>query len=327
MSSPRRAVASSPAAARARGWRRRARLWRAHRREFESRLTWIFGSPRSGSTWLLNLLDEHEGILTINEPLIGWYLGPFLSDLPTGDASTLDRTNFTVRRVQREYEGSFFADRFTDVWQPGLARMMRERFYEHAVRTAGPAAPRQRQIVIKEPNGSQSADLIMAALPAARLLFLLRDGRDVVDSELAGNLQGAWVNRDFPGLRGVGESERLWFVTQSAHKWLWRTEVVQQAFRQHAGPKLLVRYEQLQASTEAELRTLLAWLGLPSADDEVRRWIAKYSFEQLDSGLAGPRKFFRAASPGAWRENLRPEEQAAVHEVIGAKLLELGYEP
>ena len=83
----------------------------------------------------------------------------------------------------------------------------------------------------------------MAAMPRSRLLFLLRDGRDVVDSDLAANKQGSWIGREFPGARGISPAERLDFVVQSAHKWLWRTEVVQAAFAAHPGPKQMVRYE------------------------------------------------------------------------------------
>ena len=260
----------TPAGAKARSLRRAFRLRRAHSSDFESRLTWIFGSPRSGSTWLLTLLAEHDSIVPVNEPLIGWYLGPFLCDLPTGDATALDVSNFTLRRVQRYTSDAFFSDHFSDVWTPGLGRMMRERFYEHARRASVNPRSADTRIVIKEPNGSQSADLLMRSLPQARMLFLLRDGRDVVDSELAGNLEGSWVTREFPGLRGVPESERLGFVIQSAHKWLWRTEVVQEAFRDHKGPKHLLRYEQLRDDTAMHLQALFDWLGLPVGDDELR---------------------------------------------------------
>ena len=209
--------------------------------DFESSLTWVFGSPRSGSTWLLLMLSRHPAVVPINEPLIGWYLGPFLCDLPGFDASALSLSNFTLRRVQRNKPDQFFAHEFSDVWKPDLARMMRRRFHAHALNSNSPVPPSERRVVIKEPNGSQSADMIMSILPRARLLFLLRDGRDVVDSELAANKEGSWVSKGFPGVSGISASERQAFVVQSAQKWLWRTEVVQQAYRDHPGPKLLIR--------------------------------------------------------------------------------------
>src|SRR3954466_15243190 len=67
----------------ARRWRTAIGFWalrhgRVADRDLESRLVWVFGSPRSGSTWLLRLLAEHESVVPVDEPLIGSYLGPFM---------------------------------------------------------------------------------------------------------------------------------------------------------------------------------------------------------------------------------------------------------
>jgi hypothetical protein len=301
------------------------RVHPAHSRGFEGRLVWIFGSPRSGSSWLLRLLAEHPVVVPVNEPLIGFYLGPFLSDLPGGAAETMDCSTFTIRRVQSQKQAQFFAEQFSDVWVPGLGRLLRERFYAHATRLGSQVSPRERIVVIKEPNGSQSADVIMRSLPQSKLVFLLRDGRDVVDSELAANLEGSWAPREFPGLRGIRESERLPFVIQSAHKWLWRTEVVEAAVRAHRGPTHLVRYEELLADPHAELRRLLNWLQLEVDHDLLAEQIARNAFERAPA--TGPDQFHRSASPGGWRVNLSPEEQAAVDRILGTKLRKLGYEP
>lgn len=137
-----------------------------------------------------------------------------------------------------------------------------------------------------------SADMIMDALPRSRFLFLLRDGRDVVDSELAANRKGSWVTKDFPGARGVDEADRLEFVAQSAWKWLWRTEVVQRAFASHSGPKTVLRYEDLRADPLTHVRSLFSWLGLSASDLELRRIIELYEFERLSEGERGERASF-----------------------------------
>jgi Sulfotransferase family len=292
--------------------------------DFETRLVWVFGSPRSGSTWLLQLLGDHEAIVPINEPLIGWYLGPFMCDLPAMSAEQLDTSNFTLRRIQKGNRPSFFAEEFADVWMPGLATMMRERFHAHAARYPAARPLSRTWVVIKEPNGSQSADLIMRALPRSRLLFLLRDGRDVVDSELAANSKGSWVGREFPGSAGV--DDRVEFVVQSAKKWLWRTEVVEAAYAAHHGPKHMVRYEDLRADPTTHMRRLFDWLEVDIGDSELAAMIEKRAFEALPSEVRGPDQFFRAAKPGGWRDNLNGAEQEALERVIGPKLRELGYD-
>jgi Sulfotransferase family len=295
-------------------------------RDFESRLVWLLGSPRSGSTWLMRLLASHEAVIPFNEPQIGTYLSPFMCDLPGMHAQDFDASNFTIRRIQSSAKFQFFSEEFRDVWLPGLGKLMRERFLAHALRYPAEGPLSRTVVAIKEPNGSQSADLIMAALPRSRLLFLLRDGRDVVDSELAANLEGSWVGSVFPGVRGVTAAERLRFVVQSAHKWLWRTSVVQEAYAAHPGPKLLVRYEELRSEPGSELRQILDWLGLDMPEPELRELVERLSFERIPAEARGPKQFSRTAKPGHWRESLSDEEQAAVLEVIAPKLRELGYE-
>jgi hypothetical protein len=295
------------------------------RGSIESRLLWLLGSPRSGSTWLLQMLGEHRQVVPVNEPLIGWYLGPFLSDLPGWDASALTLENFSLRRVQQNKRDQFFCEEFRSTWLPHLRRMMRDRFLEQAVRYPAGAPISRSVIAIKEPNGSQSADILMAALPKSRLLFLLRDGRDVVDSELAANLKGSWVSAEFAGGGGITADARIAFVRQSAQKWLWRTEVVEAAFAAHVGRKLLLRYEDLLADTQTEMTALLEWLELEADPDVVRGLVEQHEFDQLPAELRGPDRFFRAASPGGWRDNLTPAECEAMDEVLGAKVRALGY--
>jgi hypothetical protein len=227
-------------------------------RTIEERLIWVFGSPRSGSTWLLRILGDHDGVVPVNEPMLGWYLGPFLSDLPGFGTAELDSYNFTLRQVQDEKRSQFFAGEFEDVWRPALGRMICERFAAHTLRYPPKGgAPERALVLIKEPNGSQSADIIMSALPRARFLFLLRDGRDVVDSDLAAHQAGAWVTKEFPGAQGISEDDRHAFVVQSARKWLWRTEVTQRAYDAHPGPKLVMRYEEILADSKGQMRLLL----------------------------------------------------------------------
>jgi hypothetical protein len=297
----------------------------ARARRLERRIVWILGSPRSGSTWLLSTLAEHEAVIPVNEPLIGTYLGPFLGDQPGMDPEALDLSNFTLRRLQRDVSPQFFAEEFRDVWQRDLGAMIRNRLHAHALRHPARAARRRSVVIVKEPNGSQSADVIMGALPRSRLLFLLRDGRDVVDSELAGARPGSWASRQFPGLVGIADSGRLDFARRSALKWLWRTEVTEAAFAAHPGPKHLLRYEDLRADPLPRVRAVLDWLGLALADADLERTVARHSFEEIPAELRGDDQFARSASPGAWREGLSEEERAEVERLIGPKLRALGY--
>jgi hypothetical protein len=290
----------------------------------ESRVIWLFGSPRSGSTWVRQMAAEHPAIEVMDEPTIGYHLSPFLSNEPGYRPEDLDLGTFTLRRVVAGNPNRFFAAKYEDVWLPALRRMLNDRLFAHLEREASPAAARRQLLLVKEPNGSQSADVIMRAQPTARLLFLLRDGRDVVDSELASFAVGGWQERSFPHMRGVDEAQRLNFVIHSAHWWLWRTQVVEAAFAEHRGPKLLLRYEDMLREPQRHLGELFEWLGVPLEPADVAAIADHHAFARLPD--RGADRQNRSATPGAWRENLGSDARAALEDILGAKLRELGYE-
>jgi hypothetical protein len=289
------------------------------RRTIERQLVWIFGSPRSGSTWLLSMLNEHPRVVPVDEPLIGLHLAPFVADRPGSFAEDLDIDNFSFNRLAAGGNGYFFSERFRSIWQPLLGDLIRGRFAPVARRSGS-----RSLLVIKEPNGSQAADMILRALPRSRLLFLLRDGRDVVDSEVAAFMAGSWMSARYPMIRGIEPQDREKFVVQAAYKWGWQTEVVQQAFAEHPGPKLLMRYEDLLIDTATHLGDAFEWLGLEVGETELAGIAERHSFGQVvDKGAL---RFHRAARPGDWRQNLSAAERALVEDAIGAQLEKLGYE-
>ena len=73
-------------------------------------------------------------------------------------------------------------------------------------------------------------------------------------------------------------------------------------------------------------RPLVDWLGMRRSDAELRVAISDNAFEAIPETKKGPGTQWRAASPGLWREHMNPEERRAIEEVIGPKLVELGYD-
>jgi hypothetical protein len=272
------------------------------------------------------MLADDPRVVPVNEPLIGMYLSPFLSDQPGWTYEELDAGKFTMRQVQASKPHQFFAAEFADVVDPGLGRLLRDRFLAQVVRYP-PEAPLSKAVaVVKEPAGSQSADLISKALPRSRLLFLARDGRDVVDSALAANLAGGWATRDFPGAKGVDEARRLDFVAEQAHKWLWRTEMVQAAIASHPGPTLTLRDADLLADPADRLAEVFDFLGLAVDGAAVSRIVTDHAFDSIAADKRGSEQFYGAATPGLWRENLNEDERETVNRILGPTLAALGYE-
>jgi len=283
----------------------------------EEKLVWILGSPRSGSSWLLRLLGGQPEVAPVNEPYLGAHLVPVGGEVEAGEY---------YEHGDRAGDASYF---FARDYMPTLRPLLHElvlRGFDNQLRQMG-HHPVPRWVVIKEPNGSHAADTIVSLLPRSRVLFLLRDGRDVVDSLVDAMLgsESWWAERT----RQLGRppQERLSFVAQNSMLWVSRTMASQRAYELLAeGQRLLVRYEELLADTPAQLRRIFDWLGLELSDRSLAALVKKHAFESAPRDRRGPGKPMRAATPGLWRENLTEDEQRRMHEVMGAKLAELGYE-
>jgi hypothetical protein len=180
-------------------------------------------------------------------------------------------------------------------------------------------------MLLKEPHGSEGADLLAGVLPQSRLLLLVRDGRDVVDSELDSIAPGGWSSYAV-STENLGEGDRLRLIEQQAMRWVLRTRVSHQAYGRHdESRRLLLRYEELLADTETHVRRIIDWLGL-SAPPNLGEIVAGAAFSKLPVERRGPGQFARAASPGLWRERFTIAEQDVLTRVMGEQLAVLGYE-
>jgi hypothetical protein len=283
----------------------------------EKRLVWIFGSPRTGSSWLMKLMSESPEILTIDETYLPLHLVPVSHTIPDGE--------YLEKGTRAEDPNFFFALRYLPELRPELRTLILRGLQRQVREIGGGRSP--QWVVIKEPNGSHGADTMLSLLPRSRMLYLLRDGRDVIDS-LADALlgQNSWWRQSQQHIAAKVTESRLAFVRQHAGLWLHRTNAVQRAFASlPEQQRLLVRYEEMLDHTPAELGRILRWLGVNIDSEAVSRIVARHAFDAIPDGEKGPGKMARAASPGLWRSRFTHEERQILEEVMGEKLRELGY--
>jgi hypothetical protein len=313
---------------------------------FESRLVWILGAPRTGSTWLLRMLinpwilargtasgmraplprrgRQLPDVVPMDETYLLHHLAP-LRPLKGDPGEQPPPDAFVVNGDRRADPGYFFSDEYEGTWQPELRRLVLARLHAQSQRSAREHGLTDPLVLIKEPNGSHAAELLMSLLPRSRMIFLLRDGRDVIDSLLDARAAEGWIG---PGNMDLNDpAERLAYVRRQARLWLNCTNATRSAYAAHPDEqRWMVRYEDLRSSTFDALRPLADWLGLGTDDAGLRDAIEANAFEAIPRRMKGPGTPRRAATPGLWRENLTAAEQAAMEEIIGPKLAELGYE-
>jgi hypothetical protein len=287
------------------------------------RLAWILGSSRSGSTWLLRMLRATGEVVPIDDPHIGHHLGIW-RPIPLAWAAADEQPELTtLTEVKRSKPDYFFSDRYRDDWMPALRALIAARFASQAREVAAAEGIDEPTIVVKEP-GSHAAGLLLELFPSAGLVFLLRDGRDVVDSWVDAYQGGSWAQEE--GAFAVAPHGRLALIRWLASVWVFRTDAVQRAFASHdPARRVLVRYEDMLKDTAGQLKRVTETLRLRAGEEQVAEAAKEEEFERVAPGERGDGKEIRAATPGAWRENLSRHERRAMLEILEPKLRELGY--
>ncbi len=315
------------------GTRLRSRMAAWHRRRFleqpgfealESRIVWIFGSPRSGSTWLLEMLGEARapGVATIDETWAGELFNRTFAWPKDGTLKLV-----SSRNSHATLAGWVLSPERESLWAPVMRAFLLEGFEDQLARGQARTDWDDPYLVVKEPNSSEAADVLVSLTPRSRIIFLQRDGRDVIDSMADHFTTASWGAPKDLGWDQLSQEEREKLIIGSAASWVYRTETVQRACAQ-VGPDaaLTVRYEDLLADTPEELERIGRWLGVETPPGWASDVAARHAFERIPEDQRGSGKFHRAATPGLWREHMTVAEQQLMRDAMNEKLRELGYE-
>jgi hypothetical protein len=287
-------------------------------------LAWIFGSSRSGSTWLLRMLSELERVIPIDDPHIGHHLGVW-RPIPLAWATAKDPPKLgTLADFKRQKRDYLFSDSYRDTWMPQLRELISTRFEAQAAQDIADAGGIEEPIVVVKEPGSHAADSIMELFPDSALIFLLRDGRDVVDSWLDAYRDGSWATDE--GAYPLDDTGRPALIRWQSSVWLHRTEVVQETYaRTDPGRRVLIRYEEMRDDPIAALRGICGMLDIDATDGQLEEIAGTHSFSSVPKADKGAGREIRRADPGGWANHMSREEIIEMHEILAEKLDELGY--
>jgi LPS sulfotransferase NodH len=282
----------------------RSRLRGSSRGMRPEHIVWIFGTGRSGSTWLGSMMEGLDGCAMWNEPLVGNLFG-----------------NFHYFRVGRSKTGRHYilGEPYKETWIGPMRDLV-----------LGGAAARFPEVVeggyliVKEPNGSIGAPLLMEALPESRMIFLIRDPRDVVASSMDARSEGSWLSerREAQGRASKRDRNPNVYVRMRANSYVQQIEKTRQAYRAHGGRKVLVRYEDLRADTLATMKRIYSELEMPVDERELARSVEKNAWENIPEEEKGEGKKRRKAKPGGWREDLTARQVEIVEDITAPLLNE-----
>jgi hypothetical protein len=271
-------------------------------------LVWVFGTARTGSSWLSAIMGEIEGYSRWHEPLVGHLFG-----------------NLYYERAGHRGEDEHFilGDRHRELWLGAVRKFVLDSAAARFPEVAGGG-----YLIVKEPQGSMGAPLLMEALPESRMILLVRDPRDVVASNLDAHQKGTWTadlmrkgGKEKPP--SLAESRPDAFVKGQARRYVRDVGNSKLAYDAHRGRKALVKYEDLRAETIGTMKRIYSALEMPVDEAELARSVEKNSWENVPEEEKGEGKFHRKAKPGGWREDLTPEQVEIVEGVAGSLLREL----
>ena len=246
--------------------------------KLDERLVFVVGSPRSGTTFLAGAIGSLPGFVDLGEVPPLKAAVPELVDLPAPEAARRLRRILTVAR------------------RVGLVGAVRA--------------------VEQTPELAHLVDVVQDAYPEARIVHIVRDGRDVACSLLEKPwLRPRQTQSDDAGL-AYGVYARFWVEPDRREEfervsdarraaWAWRRYVT--AARSSSASLIEVRYERLAEAPDQVAGVLAA--GLDVSRDELTAALARV----------------HGSSVGRYRRDLDDEQLADVLAEAGDLLAELGY--
>ncbi len=280
----------------------------------------VIGAPHSGADLFGRALKQSAGFhVTIGQEAVQGVVYAFARSP-------------SIQRGRSDAAATVLRDAFAQSWQvTAHCCLTCSPFCREAGRVTGPSCCVKDRDIVRygdaSPDLMYCADALVGAFPDARLVQIVRDGRDVVAAMLTDPRALAWfkpgranVETEFPNPFFGIETEHdleIWPELSAAGKCAmrWRGAVRAMArLRTSLSAQQLatLRYETMVQQPAATAAAMSGFVGDkvgPVAVPAVRR--------------DGP----SAAEPGTWRRQLTPAQLTEIESVAGADLRRVGYLP
>ncbi len=253
-------------------------------------IAFIIGCARSGTSIVGELLGAHEDVLYVFEAHNVWEIAP-----PPPDGSH--------RLLSKDAT-------------PTIRGAIRKVFTELLARSS------KKIIVEKCPRNALRVPYVRTIFPEAKLIHVIRDGKDVTCS-LRPGLSSGWKHLKPPKWQELADEPLLVRCAKT-----WRDVVTITLDDLRHTPHFQLKYEDLVKQPAEMSRRLRDYLNLPGCismaafEKNVQDSTSNSYHAKFQSMWYRPNHSRRI---GRWRENLSPAEQALVNRILGPTLRRLGY--
>ncbi|MEL6139896.1 MAG: sulfotransferase [Cyanobacteria bacterium J06628_6] len=307
----------------------------------------VVGCPRSGTSWVTSLIAGHPEVVAVPVETHAYRLiyEPFLTLPDQPLAHRLRSWKGILRRYGPKPLLLGFAP--ADIWRGilrdydilnhphshglhGLANTADFRVLVAAAQKNSKLASVQAEDLIqllldrffqqqncpgltlleKTPLHIRYVDRILQRFPDAKVVEVIRDGRDVCASYNALATTQPWANI------GTAGAIRQW---RRCIDWGERYRA-----QSDLSPRIhAVRYEDLKSDTAASLKHLFDFANLSWNDAQISHIVRATDINSIRR--RGKGQYVRKGAVGDWKQSLSPEDISLCQEIAGDRLADLGY--
>jgi len=274
----------------------------------------IVGRGRSGSTLLRTILDAHPVITIPPESRFVQYLyylfGTIRTWTPDLALNTLDfaEKGFEPPQINRELFSRLICEEKSELSFSSVCK---------ALYLSTPSEFNKERIACigdKNPRYSFFIPVLLKIFPEARFIHLVRDPRD--------NLLA--VKRVHKAIGEIGMTPVV------LSRWKYYNRVIENHKAQLSGRFLTMRFEDLIADPEKEIRRTCEFLKLPF-DPTMLNYIQQFDPEMHGNSYAllhkSLRQPFNKAKAGEWKVKLSPRQEAICNSLAGKQARVYSYQP
>ena len=292
------------------------RTWIEHQEQIATlagrQLFFVGGAPRSGTTWVQQILDQHPEVSCRGEGLFQKFLAEPLEALMQRRGEALAAKNTGLFGHTGGYPLPV-ADDLEFLLGTAILLALRQSCAGKACRAVGEKTPEN---VFFFPR-------LKHLFPRAKCIVIARDPRDVLTS--------AW---HFFRKPAAGEEEiaaKFAFIRMALPSLEQGAHATIDLAARHPADVMTITYEALRRTPELVVSNMFRFLSVSDASDIVADCVARTSFAALTGGRqAGVEQngaFFRKGIAGDWASTLTPEMNELVLRQLGWMFPHFGWKP
>lgn len=274
----------------------------------------IMGTPKSGTTWIQQMLDAHPLIHCSGE-------GHFVKGLYTNLENMLSHynDNFLQTVIKDVYQGNGYYTPLTRSDLNYAASILCCLLFAKR-----PIADNVQCIGDKTPIYTTQIQSLKHMFPNAKFIHIIRDGRDVLISWIKHNAR--MRGRDIPT---QGSELYIKEMEDAVNRWKTQIQTARQTAKAFPDDYLEIRYEACKSDPKATLHAMLSFLNLPLDPADIKHCIDTTDFAKLSGGRkAGEESntsFYRKGIVGDWKQTFNQQTEQRFMELAGDMLKELDY--